>query len=179
MAFFPLACAFLLLFLNARTILALNPPQYCFYGCNSATYAISFEGSPNICVNELAYKTNYYCAAVYCSDTEIDAGLSLFNKDCEYALPSFNSVVDTIDLDRVPTISLDEAAASIKAPLDHVVIPDRYFFDVGYRTTVSRILVAGITAIAESFQGSILQQLPFWLLLLVSARGSTMCQWFQ
>ena len=124
MASHTLVYTLLLVLLNFASVFALNPPQYCFYGCNSATYEITFKGSPNIRVNELAYKTNYYCAAVYCSNAEIDAGLSQFNRDCEYAPLSFHGVVGSSNLDGAPRLSLDESAATVKVPLDHVVIPD-------------------------------------------------------
>lgn len=129
-------CSILFILFNAGLIHALNPPQYCFYGCNSDLYQISFKGGADACTNELFYKFNFYCAAVYCTDAEVDAGVSLFNSSCRYALPSFDSIVSSVDLEGFGQISYEETPATFDKPLNYVVIPDRAFWEIGRRTTV-------------------------------------------
>ena len=142
MAFYSLVWTVLLIPANVPYVFALTRSQYCFWGCNSVLYNVAFVGSPNFCTNELFYESNYYCAAVYCSEREIQDGLDYANYSCDYVLPQFESVVRSVDLEAVQRISWDEAPSTFETPLNHTIVPDQDLFDIGYRTTVSRLCLA-------------------------------------
>jgi hypothetical protein len=127
----------------------LKPPQYCFYACNSATYQLVFEGSTDPCVNEHFYKTNFYCAEVYCTEAEIDAALGGFNDSCDGVLPSFESVVGPTDLRTIPGISYTAASATANQPLSHAVIPDPGFYEIAFNSVVSIIRSAEGSPVAK------------------------------
>lgn len=141
---------FWVFFVHIRLSISLKPPQYCFYACNSATYQLTFEGSANPCINEYFYKTNFYCAAVYCTEAEIDAAISEFNNSCDGLLPSFDSVVGPTDLRTIPSMSYTEAPTTATKPLSHAVIPDPAFYEVAFDSVVSITKGAEATTLLNS-----------------------------
>lgn len=137
MALFTLTWALFLAFAYVPHVFSLTPSQWCFYGCNSCLYEVGFEGGADGCSNPLFYKSNYYCAAAYCSEEEINAGVHEFNSSCDGVLPTFDSIVHGIDLGAIPRVSFSEPPATFTTPLNHPVIPGGEFWDIGHRTTVS------------------------------------------
>ena len=131
-----------LITVHIQHVLSITPQQYCFYGCNSVMYTISFTDGYDPCTNPIALETNYYCAARYCSEAEINAGISLFvpESKCEHPIPDFDSVLRGVKLDSIPIINYTAAVATYASKadaLDHVVLPDEEFFDIAFRTVVS------------------------------------------
>lgn len=137
MASLTLARALFLASTYGSCVSSLTPSQWCFYGCNSCLYEVGFEGGADVCGNALFYKSNYYCAAVYCSEEEILSGLHELNRSCNDVLPTFDSIVHGIDLGAIPRVSFEKAPATFTTPLNHTIISTREFWDVGHRTMVS------------------------------------------
>lgn len=117
--------------------LSLTPEQYCFNGCNSVCYTLTFEGGGGICGNEHFLRTNFYCAAIYCSENEMNAAIDDYNKSCNDLLPSFESVMSSAVLGTISHISYEEALATANRPLNHAVIPDPQFYEIAFDTVVS------------------------------------------
>ena len=152
---------------HIKLSVSLKPLQYCFYACNSATYQLVFEGSANACVNEYFYKTNYYCAAVHCSEAELNAALGEFNNSCDGLLPAFDSVIGPTDLRTIPSISYAEAPTTASQPLSHAVIPDPAFYEIAFDSVVSMIGWAMASSTAKLTTVRLLYCIQYRLLLLV------------
>lgn len=120
-----------------ESTLSLTTEQYCFSGCNSVCYTLNFKGSSNPCLNEHFYKTNFYCAAIYCITNETNAAIGDFNKSCDGLLPSFEPVINSAVLETVEYISYEEALKTSTRPLNHAVIPDLQFYETAYDSVVS------------------------------------------
>lgn len=112
----------------------LNPIQYCLYACNSVTFELVFDGSYDSCVNENIYNTVAYCAAIYCTEAEINAAFDVFS--CPGS-PSFDSIIGSADLSTVSRISYMEALSTANKPLTHAVVPDPAFYEIAYNSVVS------------------------------------------
>ena len=157
----------ILLFVFISPATTLKPQQYCFYACNSVTYQLVFEGSTDPCVNELFYKTNFYCAEVYCTKGEIEAALGGFNDSCDGTLPSFESVVGPTDLRAVPSISYPNAPATASQPLSYALIPDPGFYEIAFNSVVSIVTFVEASLVAEVTIVRVLQCIQYWVPLLV------------
>lgn len=130
----------------------LQPSAFCVDGCHEALDYVTFEpqsGGPpatayydSKCSNPLVIKSLYYCISVYCSQSEIEAGLKYENGTCkkyaaaEYRLPAYDSVMGAADngfLNSIERVSLLNISTDA---YDHPVIPSADFFEQGRATTV-------------------------------------------
>jgi hypothetical protein len=119
---------------SSYALYQVDPDQYCVYACNAVLYKISVAGAQDECSNPLIINSTYYCAATYCTEREISAGLPSLNEYCvsiDEPLPEFQSIVGGVDLSSIPVVSADEAANNV---FHHAVVPHAAFFESGRHT---------------------------------------------
>ena len=120
---------------------------FCVWGSITALYRVDFKnGVPyDYCGNELFIKSIYYSSAVYCTDGQIVSGLDYANETClveKTPLPDYESVVTTdADLSQVARVAQGESGV-----VDHPVIPDEDFQELGRSTVVSTEVSFGVIA---------------------------------
>ncbi|CZT15077.1 uncharacterized protein RCC_12099 [Ramularia collo-cygni] len=123
----------------------IQKSQYCVSACSTALQHVSFGGqmpammAPAVpCTSQLYIDSLFYCAATYCTEKQVDSGLSYSNETCKseagQALPSYTAFKANqypMSIARVQRISQKEA----KTKTDEPVLPDRGLFDLGYAST--------------------------------------------
>lgn len=124
---------------------ALNPDIYCVDGIYTALTSVIFNGSSPAayaqasCQNHLKVGSIYASAIKYCTDHEISAGISWLSNTCLMSglelLPytDFQRNLTQDYLDSLRTIGYGETSTET---VTTVVIIDKPYYDLGYRTIV-------------------------------------------
>lgn len=127
----------------------LLPDTYPAFACYTALQFVEFgtidetkEFWYGLCTNKEEIESFAYCAAIYCSPDEIRPGYDAWNGLCELntgiTLPTFVSIIDQLEpgeLVNIKRISHKDAFSNV---YNESVVPDRAFYELAYRSNVSR-----------------------------------------
>lgn len=125
---------------------ASNSDEYCVNGIYTALTSVIFNGStaaqyvPASCQNPLKVGTIYASASKYCTDHEIEAGISWLSKTClKYGLEllPYGDFQKNLTQNYLSRLRVIEYGETITETVATTVLISRPYYDLGYRTIVS------------------------------------------
>lgn len=114
--------------------------QYCVSACATAVGKVTFESDTktNDC-SGLYVDSLFDCAAVYCTQPEIQPGLNEENKTCISSgtpMPSYEVQMATVTTDDLRNLTRFTSKSVKKVNYTLAVVPDQSYFDLSFETTV-------------------------------------------
>jgi hypothetical protein len=124
--------ALVVFFAVAATALPFYPDSsLCVSACDRSVGQVNFDD--DLDCDGLYAKSIFACAAVYCTQHEIESGFPVVNKSCHQAglsLPPYARTTEATTL--ISKADIDQDFSSI-------VVPDRQFHALAYKTEVGHL----------------------------------------